>query len=106
MEYRIERDTMGEIKVPADKLWGAQTQRSSENFRIGTERMPVEVVRAFALLKKKRPHRQILSWASLNLRRLKRSRRRQRSDRREVGRPIPAGRLADRKRYAVKYERQ
>ncbi|MGF9713869.1 class II fumarate hydratase [Paenibacillus naphthalenovorans] len=52
MEYRIERDTMGEIKVPADKLWGAQTQRSSENFRIGTERMPVEVVRAFALLKK------------------------------------------------------
>lgn len=52
MEYRIERDTMGEIKVPANKLWGAQTQRSSENFRIGTERMPVEVVRAFALLKK------------------------------------------------------
>lgn len=52
MEYRIERDTMGEIKVPADKLWGAQTQRSSENFRIGTERMPVEVVRAFAQLKK------------------------------------------------------
>ncbi|MBP1155615.1 MULTISPECIES: class II fumarate hydratase [unclassified Paenibacillus] len=52
MEYRIERDTMGEIKVPADKLWGAQTQRSSENFRIGTERMPIEVVRAFALLKK------------------------------------------------------
>lgn len=52
MEYRIERDTMGEIKVPADKLWGAQTQRSSENFRIGTERMPLEVVRAFAQLKK------------------------------------------------------
>ena len=52
MEYRIEKDTMGEIRVPADKLWGAQTQRSSENFRIGTERMPLEVIRAFALLKK------------------------------------------------------
>ncbi|MFH5183272.1 class II fumarate hydratase [Paenibacillus sp. TAB 01] len=52
MSYRIERDTMGEIQVPADKLWGAQTQRSSENFKIGTERMPLEVVRAFAVLKK------------------------------------------------------
>ncbi|NOU93328.1 class II fumarate hydratase [Paenibacillus sp. LMG 31456] len=52
MDYRLERDTMGEIRVPADKLWGAQTQRSSENFRIGTERMPLEVVQAFALLKK------------------------------------------------------
>ncbi|WP_070121202.1 class II fumarate hydratase [Bacillus marinisedimentorum] len=52
MEYRIERDTLGEIKVPADKLWGAQTQRSSENFRIGWEKMPLEIVRAFAVLKK------------------------------------------------------
>lgn len=52
MEYRIERDTMGEVKVPADKLWGAQTQRSRENFKIGTERMPLEVVHAFGLLKK------------------------------------------------------
>ncbi|MCS7460426.1 class II fumarate hydratase [Paenibacillus doosanensis] len=52
MKYRVERDTMGEIQVPADKLWGAQTQRSSENFRIGTERMPLEVIQAFAVLKK------------------------------------------------------
>lgn len=52
MDFRIEKDTIGEIKVPADKLWGAQTQRSSENFRIGTERMPVEIIRALALLKK------------------------------------------------------
>ncbi len=52
MEYRVERDTLGEIKVPADKLWGAQTQRSSENFRIGWEKMPLEIVRAFAVLKK------------------------------------------------------
>lgn len=52
MEYRIERDTLGEMKVPADKLWGAQTQRSYENFPIGTEKMPMEVIRAFAMLKK------------------------------------------------------
>lgn len=42
MEYRIEKDSMGEIKVPADKLWGAQTQRSFENFKIGTEKIPAE----------------------------------------------------------------
>ena len=52
MEYRIEHDTMGEVKVPADHHWGAQTQRSLDNFRIGTERMPQEVIRAFAYLKK------------------------------------------------------
>lgn len=52
MEYRIERDTLGEIKVPADKLWAAQTQRSKENFPIGTEQMPLEIVKAFAILKK------------------------------------------------------
>ena len=54
MTYRIERDSMGEIRVEADKLWGAQTQRSLENFRIGTEKMPIEVIRAFAGLKKLR----------------------------------------------------
>ncbi|WP_417900384.1 class II fumarate hydratase [Bacillus haimaensis] len=52
MDYRIEKDTMGEIKVPKDKLWSAQTQRSLENFKIGTERMPIEVIQAFSLLKK------------------------------------------------------
>ena len=51
MEYRIEHDSMGEIKVSADKYWGAQTQRSLENFRIGTEKMPLEIVRAFGILK-------------------------------------------------------
>lgn len=50
--YRIEHDSMGEIKVEADKLWGAQTQRSLENFRIGTEKMPIEIIRAFTVLKK------------------------------------------------------
>ena len=52
MEYRIEHDTMGEVKVPTGKYWGAQTQRSVENFPIGGERMPQEVLRAFAILKK------------------------------------------------------
>ena len=49
---RIERDSMGEIAVPADRLWGAQTQRSLENFPVGWEKMPKGIIRAFALLKK------------------------------------------------------
>jgi fumarate hydratase class II len=52
MEYRIERDTMGEVKVPADRYWGAQTQRSKKNFRIGEQRIPIEIIHAFAVLKK------------------------------------------------------
>jgi len=52
MDYRIEKDTLGEIKVPADKYWGAQTQRSKENFPIGKEKMPIEITQAFAILKK------------------------------------------------------
>ncbi len=52
MEYRVEKDSHGEIKVPSDKLRGAQTQRSKENFSIGTEIMPIEVINAFAILKK------------------------------------------------------
>ncbi|MBR2698113.1 MAG: fumarate hydratase, partial [Clostridia bacterium] len=42
MDYRIERDSMGEMRVPADRLWGAQTQRSYQNFKIGSEVMPRE----------------------------------------------------------------
>ncbi|MGG1229595.1 class II fumarate hydratase [Bacillus halotolerans] len=52
MNYRIEKDTFGEIKVPADKFWGAQTQRSRENFKIGSEKMPIRIVKAFAILKR------------------------------------------------------
>ena len=52
MEYRVEKDTMGEVKVPKDKYWAAQTQRSLENFPIGTETMPREIIKAFAYLKK------------------------------------------------------
>ncbi|MCC6251690.1 MAG: class II fumarate hydratase [Bacteroidia bacterium] len=57
MDYRIEKDTMGEVKVPADKYWGAQTERSRNNFRIGPEAsMPKEVIYAFAYLKKAAAH--------------------------------------------------
>lgn len=52
MEYREEHDSLGTVLVPADKLWGAQTQRSLENFPIGNDRMPPELIRAFTLLKK------------------------------------------------------
>ena len=54
MEYRIEHDSMGEVKVPADKYWAAQTERSHENFKIGVgiETMPREITKAFGILKK------------------------------------------------------
>ena len=52
MDYRIERDSMGEVQVPADKWWGAQTQRSFNNFKIGDATMPREIIAAFAALKK------------------------------------------------------
>jgi len=52
MDYRIERDSIGDIQVPSDKYWAAQTQRSLENFKIGDQRMPIEIIRAFAVLKK------------------------------------------------------
>lgn len=57
MEYRIEKDTMGEVKVPADKYWGAQTERSRNNFKIGpAATMPLDVVHGFAYLKKAAAH--------------------------------------------------
>lgn len=57
MEFRIEKDTIGEVKVPADKYWGAQTERSRNNFKIGpAATMPIEVVHAFAYLKKAAAH--------------------------------------------------
>ena len=51
-QFRIETDTMGEMKVPAERLWGAQTQRSLENFKIGEDRMPLELIHALALVKR------------------------------------------------------
>ncbi|WMI81989.1 class II fumarate hydratase [Anaerotignum sp. MB30-C6] len=52
MEYRMERDSMGEVRVPVGVYWGAQTQRSFENFKISTEKIPLEIIYAFAILKK------------------------------------------------------
>jgi fumarate hydratase class II len=52
MSFRIEKDTMGEIQVPNDKYWGAQTQRSIENFKIGGDRFPREMIQALGTLKK------------------------------------------------------
>ena len=52
MEYRKEHDSLGEMLVPKDRMWGAQTQRSLENFPIGSDKMPEEIIRAFAVLKK------------------------------------------------------
>ena len=52
MAYRIEKDSIGMVKVPAEMYWGAQTQRSLENFKIGNGRMPIEIIHAFAILKK------------------------------------------------------
>ncbi|MGD0711512.1 MAG: class II fumarate hydratase [Bacteroidales bacterium] len=52
MKIRIEKDTMGQVEVPADKYWGAQTQRSKYNFKIGGQLMPTEIIKAFAILKK------------------------------------------------------
>ncbi|WP_196593480.1 class II fumarate hydratase [Pectinatus sottacetonis] len=52
MQYRIEKDSIGEVKVPCDKLWGPQTERSYENFKIGIEKIPMELVRVFSRLKR------------------------------------------------------
>ena len=52
MDIRIEKDTMGEMEVPRDAYWAAQTQRSIQNFKIGEEKMPYEITRGFSYLKK------------------------------------------------------
>ncbi|MBQ7896270.1 MAG: class II fumarate hydratase, partial [Oscillospiraceae bacterium] len=51
MDFRIEHDSMGEVKVPANHHWGAQTQRSLENFKIGSQRQPLAIIHGFACLK-------------------------------------------------------
>jgi fumarate hydratase class II len=57
MSFRIEKDTMGEVKVPADKYWGAQTERSRNNFKIGpAASMPLDIIYGFAYLKKAAAH--------------------------------------------------
>ena len=97
MNYRKEHDSMGDVSVPADRYWGAQTQRSLENFPIGTEKMPVEIVRAFGLLKKAaalanrelRPSKDDRGKMRRHLRRLRRG------GKRPTGCPLPSRRMAD-----------
>lgn len=72
MEFRIEKDTMGQVQVPADRLWAAQTERSFENFKIGpTHSMPIEIIKAFGYLKKAAAHANcelgVLDAAKMNL---------------------------------------
>ena len=64
MEYRIEKDTMGEVKVPVNVYWGAQTQRSIENFKIAQDinRMPKEIIRALCRIDHGRIHCHINLW--------------------------------------------
>ena len=107
MEYRIERDSMGEIAVPADRYWGAQTERSHENFRIGTEVMPREITHAFGILKKAAAiaNRRLKpdGWTRAVSKSCKGMRR---GDLRRAQRPLPARRLADGQRHAVEHERE
>ena len=110
MEYRIEHDSMGEVKVPADKYWAAQTERSHENFLIGVgiETMPREITHAFGILKKA---------AAIANHKLKPEKM---TDQKLAAisaacdevisgaaeRPLPPRRLADRQRHPVEHERQ
>ena len=105
-QYRKEKDSMGFIDVPADKYWGAQTQRSAENFKIGGHRMPKEIINAFAVLKmaaaqanfdlgvlpeeKKSDHRKSLSGNHVW----------------KTGRSVPISSMANRLRNTVQYESQ
>ena len=106
MDYRIEHDTMGEVRVPANHYWGAQTQRSHENFPIGTERIPEEVISAFAVLKK------AAALANCKLGNLDERRANAIAaacDEILAGRldgRVPAGGLADGQRHADQHERQ
>jgi hypothetical protein len=103
---RTETDTFGPIDVPADRYWGAQTERSRRNFRIGHERMPLAVVRALAVVKlaAAQTNREL---KLLDRRRARRHRpRRARGDRRQARRSFPAGGVADRLGHAVQHEPQ
>ena len=94
--YRIEHDSMGEVRVPADKYWAAQTERSHENFKIGVgiETMPREITHAFGILKKA---------AAIANHELKPEKM---TDEKRAQRPLPPGRLADGLRHPVQHERQ
>ena len=105
-DSRIERDSFGDIAVPSWAYWGAQTQRSRENFPIGGDRMPIEIIHALARVK--------LAAARANEKKGLLTKEiadaifdgRAGSHRRQARRAFPACRLADRLRHADQYERQ
>ena len=107
-EFRVEEDALGEVRVPADHLWGAQTQRSRLNFTVGAERhrWGRPVIRAFGLLKK------CAALANLELGQLPKEkaelivRAAARRHRRQARRRVSAGRISDRVRHPVQHERQ
>ena len=106
MESRIEKDSFGPIDVPADKLWGAQTQRSLEHFHISTERMAPELVAALAQVKRAAAQvNRALGLLKDDAGRRDRARGRRSAGRQPSGR-IPAGGVADRLRHPDQYEHE
>ncbi len=103
---RIERDTFGPIAVPADRLWGAQTQRSLEHFRISSEKMPAALIRALLIVKRSAA-RVNVALGTLDAKKGRRDhRRRRRGARGRARRRISARGLADRLGHADQHERQ
>ena len=103
---RTERDSLGAIEVPAERLWGAQTQRSLEHFRISVERMPLALVRALVAREEGGGPRPRGARRPRRRERPGHRRRRRRGARRAVGRRVPARRLADRQRHPDEHERE
>ena len=103
---RTETDTFGPIEVPADRYWGAQTQRSRQNFRIGHERMPIPLIRALGIVKRAAARNQSRTRPARRAPRPRHRPRRAGGDRRQARRSFPAGGLADRLRHADQHERQ
>ena len=105
-DFRIETDSLGEVRVPADRLWGAQTQRSLEYFSIGKDLMPREMIAAYAILKKAAAFANHVG-GRLGRRALPADRQGlRRNPRRPARRHVPAACLDDRQRHAVQHERQ
>ncbi len=103
---RVETDSFGPIEVPADRYWGAQTERSLRNFRIGTEHMPIPLIRALAIIKLAAAEVNH-ALGSLDARRSQGDRaRRPRGDRRQARRSLSPGRVADRFRHPDQHERE
>ncbi len=103
---RSETDSFGPIDVPADRYWGAQTERSRQNFKIGHDRMPIAIVHALGIVKLRGRGDQSRARPARCAPRRRDHPRREGSDRRQARRQFPAGGLADRLGHAVQHERQ